>query len=307
MKRCPQCLQFSDDEALCCACGYDFLAEEAGDELTVVGKSLHEARAGARWFYWIAGLSLVNSVLAIFGVDVYFLIGLGMTELTRAIVGSILGVPMPNAGFEPWLLPALVIEAVMALAVAGLGWAASRGLGAAFVVGLLIYSLDTAYWALGRALPSVLLHVLAILFIAKGYLALRAARRAAASSKPVAPSVQWRRWAAVAGALAAFAPVVLLTILGWMVGVNTLVRDQILARAPESFSVAERERLESAFDAVDARFAEQGAISPEDARRMNAAMMSILDKPDQTVTREELLELTRILESVGGSSSDPPI
>src|SRR5437868_5304346 len=42
------------------------------------------ARSGANWFYWIAGLTALNSVLALSGSQTTFLSGLFVTQLIDA-------------------------------------------------------------------------------------------------------------------------------------------------------------------------------------------------------------------------------
>src|ERR1044071_6443875 len=39
-----------------------------------------QLKGGGSWFYWIAGLSLVNSVLALSGSETRFILGLGITQ-----------------------------------------------------------------------------------------------------------------------------------------------------------------------------------------------------------------------------------
>src|SRR3989442_13684974 len=42
--------------------------------------SLHmQGRKGTNWFYWVAGLSLVNSAVILGGGSIFFVIGLGFT------------------------------------------------------------------------------------------------------------------------------------------------------------------------------------------------------------------------------------
>jgi hypothetical protein len=55
------------------------LAAAAPTPVTVVSTT-PAARSGARWFWWIAGLSLVNIVLAQSGSDTNFVIGLMVKE-----------------------------------------------------------------------------------------------------------------------------------------------------------------------------------------------------------------------------------
>jgi hypothetical protein len=42
-------------------------------------------RSGASWFYWIAGLSLINSVVALTGSNWRFIFGLGVTQVIDAL------------------------------------------------------------------------------------------------------------------------------------------------------------------------------------------------------------------------------
>jgi len=39
----------------------------------------NQAKSGANWFYWIAGASLVNTIIFLFNGRVSFIIGLGIT------------------------------------------------------------------------------------------------------------------------------------------------------------------------------------------------------------------------------------
>ena len=45
--------------------------------------------SAARWFWWIAGLSLVNTVLFYSGSDTSFVIGLAMTTLSSVFFADI--------------------------------------------------------------------------------------------------------------------------------------------------------------------------------------------------------------------------
>src|SRR5687768_7113567 len=40
---------------------------------------------GARWFYWIAALSVINSLLFAFGAKLQFVTGLGFTQLIDGV------------------------------------------------------------------------------------------------------------------------------------------------------------------------------------------------------------------------------
>src|SRR5262249_3567191 len=44
-----------------------------------------QRRRGGQWFYWIAGLSLINAVLAFSGQDWRFILGLGITQVVQEL------------------------------------------------------------------------------------------------------------------------------------------------------------------------------------------------------------------------------
>ena len=63
------------------------------NERAAVGKMVAagRARAGARWFYWIAGLSFVNSLVVISGGSLHFVVGLGITSIVDAAAKRVAG------------------------------------------------------------------------------------------------------------------------------------------------------------------------------------------------------------------------
>src|SRR6266446_5826170 len=81
-----------------------------------------QRRNGASWFYWVAGLSVVNSVILMSGGRLSFLFGLGVTQVID-------GLSMRGAGAEPGSLPigAFVIDVLVAGGAAALGYFALRG------------------------------------------------------------------------------------------------------------------------------------------------------------------------------------
>jgi len=44
------------------------------------------ALSGANWFFWIAALSIVNSVIFLSGADLAFVVGLGVTQIANGIM-----------------------------------------------------------------------------------------------------------------------------------------------------------------------------------------------------------------------------
>ena len=91
--------------------------------------------AGASWFYWIAGLSLINSTIAFAGGSWHFIFGLGVTEIVDAIVT---GTNLGTAGKILAFAFAVLIAGMFAL----FGFLSHKKMRWPFWVGMVIYALD---------------------------------------------------------------------------------------------------------------------------------------------------------------------
>lgn len=89
----------------------------------------------ASWFFWIAGLSLINTFTMMSGTNFVFIAGLGIT----AILGAMAHAASNNA----IQAVAIVISLIAAGIFAGLGLAARKGAQWAFILGMIFYVLDT--------------------------------------------------------------------------------------------------------------------------------------------------------------------
>ena len=131
-------------------------------------------KSGVSWLYWIAGLSLVNSVAALLGSDWRFIIGLGITQFIDAFAMG-----FGNGG----KIVAFVLDLVAAGILILLGFFANKYHGWAAIVGIVLLALDTVIVALaafgmgeGSLWISVAFHVWAIYMIFRGFQASRALR-----------------------------------------------------------------------------------------------------------------------------------
>ena len=122
-----------------------------------------QRRRGAFWFYWIAGLSLVNSVLAFAGQDWRFIIGLGMSQIVDALA--------TRAG-RGWTA-ALLFDALLIGGFVLLGTLAVRGHAWAFLVGVSLYGLDGLISLLVHDWLGLGFHVFVVIMILKGFQAAR--------------------------------------------------------------------------------------------------------------------------------------
>jgi hypothetical protein len=127
--------------------------------------------SGAGQFYWIAGLSLVNSVLYLLNTGWVFFIGLAATQLIDGIASAI-AADIGEAG-----IVIRIIGLILDLFVAGMfvffGVFARRRHMWAFVVGLVIYALDGLLLLLVGDWLGVALHGLFLYLIFGGVRALR--------------------------------------------------------------------------------------------------------------------------------------
>lgn len=132
--------------------------------------------SGASWFFFIAGLSVVNSLLVLFGADWSFIFGLGITQVFDGIAMGIAGEMGGGAGI--WIVRGIVFA--FNLAIAGFfvlfGWLSKKGYGAAFVIGIVLCFLDGLLFLVFMDWMGLGFHALAIFLMIRGYLALRKLR-----------------------------------------------------------------------------------------------------------------------------------
>ena len=127
------------------------------------------AKRGANWFYWIAGLSVVNSLIFLFGGDWSFFAGLGITQIIDVIVDQL----TRNGDFSAFKIIAFVIDLVIAGIFALCGLWANKLQNWAFIAGMILYLFDgILLLVLGAYLPAAF-HVFALYMIFKGFSAAR--------------------------------------------------------------------------------------------------------------------------------------
>ena len=140
-----------------------------------VGRQLAlQVSGGANWFYWIAGLSIVNSIVNLYQGSWGFAAGLGINKLLDALSAATATDGGINLG--------QVILLVLGIMIAGFffifGVLANRKQTWAFVLGIIMYTLDGVILVFIDDLLGIIIHLLAIIFLVRGYLALRKLLRA---------------------------------------------------------------------------------------------------------------------------------
>ncbi len=123
-------------------------------------------RSGMNWFYWIAGLSLINSGTYLFGASFTFVIGLGITQVIDAIFTAI--AQELGSGSE-WLR---IVGVIMDLCVAGvfvlIGYVGRKRVRWPVLVGIVLYALDAVLMLVFKDFLGAAFHAWALFAIWTG-------------------------------------------------------------------------------------------------------------------------------------------
>jgi hypothetical protein len=148
------------------------------DRMAVVEKT-NRARHAASWFYVIAAMSLINSLLSVYQANASFLAGLGVSQLIEAASLALRESANPRSSVVI-LGAGLMLNVVVSAAFALFGLLASRGSRRAFVVGMVIFGLDTVLVLWFRDYVGIVYHLIVLHLLFSG---LRAGRDAGTKPK----------------------------------------------------------------------------------------------------------------------------
>jgi hypothetical protein len=126
--------------------------------------SIAHMRSGASWFYWVAGLSLVNTVMALAGSGIRFIFGLGVTQLISEL-GSELGPAGKGV--------ALVLDLLAAGVLVLFGFFGNKGHSWAFIIGMILFALDGVIFLLAQDWLGVGFHAFVLFCLVRGFMACR--------------------------------------------------------------------------------------------------------------------------------------
>lgn len=137
-------------------------------------------KSGAHWFYWIAALSLITSVIALTGNSWAFLVSLGITQIADGIAIGV--AERMDTGVVK--IVALVFDVIAAGLFALIGYFASKRLAWLFVVGMVIYALDALIFLFAQQWLGIAFHAFALYSIFGGYKACARLNELASESNP---------------------------------------------------------------------------------------------------------------------------
>ena len=136
-------------------------------------------QSGAKWFYGIAVLSLVNTAMSLTQSNIRFPVGMGITQVIDAfaLIGS---QETPTVSMILKTL-SVILNSIFAGIIALFGWLALKKKPWAFIIGMIIFSLDSVLSLLFKDWISLGFHVLALICICKGFIALKNINKVAVS------------------------------------------------------------------------------------------------------------------------------
>ena len=140
-------------------------------------------KSGANWFYWIAGLTIVTSVIAFGGGGIRFLISLGITQIIDGMAEAISAEGAASGAKVVALVVSLLISAIFII----FGWLANQKMLWAYIVGMVLFGLDGLLSLVAQDWIGVIAHGVVLFFLFRGFMAGRdlvILERAMAQSAP---------------------------------------------------------------------------------------------------------------------------
>lgn len=143
------------------------ISEEGGTVEDKVRRELSRTRSikgGASWFYWIAVVSIINTLLLFFDGNLSFLVGLGITQLVDGFAYNL---------FDYFGIIAIICGIAINLLISGIfvffGIMANKLKRWSFISGMILYGLDTIIFIIFNDLFGVALHTFALICIFRGF------------------------------------------------------------------------------------------------------------------------------------------
>ena len=133
-------------------------------------ETVRQMKGGANWFFWLAGISLINSLVVAFNGNWSFVMGLGITQIIDVVVKSATDTES-SLGFLKFV--GLAIDLSIAGFFAMLAVFARKGHIWAFVTGIVFYALDSMIFVIAGDILAIAFHGLALYFMFRGLIAAR--------------------------------------------------------------------------------------------------------------------------------------
>lgn len=139
-------------------------------------------QSGANWFYWITGLSIINSIAILSGAQWAFIVGLGVTQIIDGI-----GLALAAQAGEVAKLGIFALDVVAAGLFAVFGFFAGKGHAWAFITGMVLYALDGLVFLIVQDWLGVGFHVFVLVSVFAGFKACQQLKALASAMPPPSP------------------------------------------------------------------------------------------------------------------------
>jgi hypothetical protein len=144
-------------------------------------------KSGANWFYWIAGLTLITSLITFFGGGIRFLIGLGATQFIDGVAAA-LATELGSAVQVVGLLLDVIVAGMFIL----FGYLAGKKMLWVYMLGMVVFLLDGLLALAFQDAIGAIAHAVVLFWLFRGYQAGRElvsleklmAEQAAATAQP---------------------------------------------------------------------------------------------------------------------------
>ena len=132
----------------------------------------NQLKSGANWFYWISGLSILNSLIFLFEGGISFVVGLGITQFVDGLMWAIADELGGQAGMIARGI-GLVINLVIAGAFVLFGVFSRKKVRGVFILGIVLYALDVLILIWAVDIFSILFHGVALFGLSRGFRAIK--------------------------------------------------------------------------------------------------------------------------------------
>ena len=123
-------------------------------------------KSGANWFYWIAGLTIVTSIISFGGGNWRFLISLGTTQVIDGVADAF----SAELGTAPKVI-ALVLDLILTGVFVVFGVLANKKFLWAYILGMAVFVFDGVVSLLVQDWIGVIAHVVVVIFMVPGFMA----------------------------------------------------------------------------------------------------------------------------------------
>ena len=132
-------------------------------------KWIQHIGSGTGWLFLIAALSAVNSIIAVFGGELVFVVGLGITQVIDSL-GFLIAAEAQNLSTLIKLV-ALALSLVPSIILGLFGFFGRKGQGWAFTAAAIVYGIDAVLVTVFGDFAGALFHLLGLFYIIRGAVA----------------------------------------------------------------------------------------------------------------------------------------